>query len=32
MQGFLLREIAKEYGCSVSLVQQIVTGFRYAPD
>lgn len=30
--GRLLREIAEEYGCSVSLVHQIVTGFRYAPD
>lgn len=30
--GWLLREISEEYGCSVSLVHQIVTGFRYAPD
>lgn len=30
--GRLLREIAEEYGCSVSLVHQIITGFRYAPD
>lgn len=30
--GFLLREIADEYGCSISLVHQIVTGFRYAQD
>ena len=31
-QGWLLREIAEEYGCSVSLVHQITTGFRYAQD
>ena len=30
--GRLLREISEEYGCSVSLVHQIITGFRYAPD
>ena len=31
-KGALLREIAAEYRCSVSLAHQIVTGFRYAPD
>jgi len=29
--GFLLRELAEEYGCSMSLIHQIVTGYRYDP-